>query len=218
MDSSQENTSIQQEITPDRLTAFSDGVFAFAITLLVLNLHVPLPQELSVKKSLFDALKEQWPTYLSFILSFMIVGIVWGNHHTMFSYIKRSNHTLVVLNLLLLLSIVSLPSVAALLALYIGTPEQRTAVLVYSGVWAIGGIFYNLLWWYASWNHRLLDRNLPQRTVHRLTWRYVFGPLLYVLAFGLAFFWNGILGLGLCILLAIMYLLPTVADRVRSSG
>lgn len=95
---------------------------------------MPLPKEVfTSKKSLLYALGEQWPTYLSFLLSFLIVGIVWGNHHTMFSYVKRSNHTLVVLNLLLLLSIVILPFVAALLALYLGTPEQQTAVLVYRG-------------------------------------------------------------------------------------
>ena len=217
MDTPWQKMSVQQEISPDRMIAFSDGVFAFAITLLILNIHVPLPQELvTTKKTLLETLREQWPTYLSFLLSFLIVGIVWGNHHTMFSYIKRSNHSLVVLNLLLLLGIVVLPFVAALLALYIGTPEQQTAILVYSGVWAIGGIFYNLLWWYASWKHRLLDRNLPQQTVRRLTWRYLFGPLLYLLAFGVSFFWNGIVGLGLCMLLAIAYLLPTVADRVRS--
>ncbi len=125
----QQQMSTQQEIAPDRIIAFSDAVFAFAITLLILNIHVPLPQELlSTKKSLFHTLGEQWPTYLSFLLSFLIVGIVWGNHHTMFSYIKRSNHALIVLNFLLLLSIVVLPFVAALLALYIGTPEQQTAV------------------------------------------------------------------------------------------
>lgn len=217
MNFSQQQVSTQQEIAPNRVLAFSDGVFAFAITLLILNIHVPLPQELlTTKKSLLDALGEQWPTYLSFLLSFLIVGIVWGNHHTMFSYIKRSNHALVVLNLLLLLSIVVLPFIAALLALYIGTPEQQTAVLIYSGVWAIGGFFYNMLWWYSSWDHRLLDKDLPLETVRRLTRRYLFGPLFYMLAFGLSFFWNGTLGLGLCILLALAYLLPTVADRVRS--
>lgn len=206
----------EEEIKPDRIIAFSDGVFAFAITLLILNVHVPQLAELaSSRKTLLSALTEQWPTYLSFLLSFLIVGVVWGNHHTMFSYIKRSNHSLIVLNLLLLLDIVALPFSAALLALYVGTHEQQTAVQVYSGVLFVGGIFYNLLWLYASHDRRLLSPTLHHRIVRNLTLRYSLGPLLYGLAFVCSFFWQGTVGLALCAVLAIAYLLPTVADRVH---
>ncbi len=206
----------EEEIRPDRIIAFSDGVFAFAITLLILNVHVPQLAELAAtRKSLLFALVEQWPTYLSFLLSFLIVGVVWGNHHTMFSYIKRSNHYLVVLNLLLLLDIVALPFAAALLALYVGTREQQTAVQVYSGVLFVGGIFYNLLWLYASHDHRLLNPTLHHSIVRNLNLRYSIGPFLYGLAFVCSFFWHGIVGLILCAVLAITYLLPTVADRVQ---
>ena len=207
----------QQEVETNRIEAFSDGVFAIAITLLILDIHVPSGPIPSGEGTtwLLGQLVHQWPNYLSFFLSFLIVGVVWGNHHTMFSYIKRSNHFLIILNLLLLLSVVVIAFTAALLGHYLGTAGQQAAVMVYSGVLVIGGIFYNLLWWYASQNYRLIDRMLPPEVVRRVTRRYVFGPILYTLAFALSFFWNGTPGLILCILLALIYLLPTVADRIR---
>lgn len=119
-----------------RIEAFSDGVFAIAITLLILDIHVPLDPILPGEGTLWvlEELGKQWTNYLSFFLSFLIVGVVWGNHHTMFSYIKRSNHYLIILNLLLLLSIVVVAFTAALLGHYMGTAGQQAAVMVYSGV------------------------------------------------------------------------------------
>ena len=209
----------QEILRPDRLLAFSDGVFAIAITLLVLDIHAPSAQELTRNgHHLAEALGHQWPSYLSFLLSFLIVGVVWGNHHTMFSYIQRVNHLLVVLNLLLLLSVVVLPFSATVLADSLALPEQQTAVLLYSGILTVGGVFYNLVWWYASTNHLFLDTHLPTHVVRQLTRRYLLGPLLYGLAFSCSWVWNGTVGLGMCGLLALIYLLPTVADRVKPRG
>jgi uncharacterized membrane protein len=205
---------VQEEVGADRAAAFSDGVFAFAITLLVITIHVPIPAELG-KKSLLIVLGQQWPSYLSYVLSFIQVGQVWANHHTMFTYIKRVNHVLIILNTLLLMNIAVLPFPTALLALYIGTHEQYAAVMVYTGTLVVGGIFYNTLWWYASHHYGLLDPKLDPQVVDRVTRVYLLGPTLYILAFGLSFFWNGTVSLALCIFLVIFYLLPTVAGRIR---
>jgi uncharacterized membrane protein len=214
MDNQDDSFRAQEEVRADRVTAFSDSVFAFAITLLVITIHAPLPAELG-RKSLLLVLGQQWPNYLSYVLSFIQVGQVWANHHTMFTYIKRANHVLIVLNTLLLMNIAVLPFPTALLALYIGTHEQYAAVLVYSGTLAVGGIFYNALWWYAARHHDLLDPTLDRQVVHRVTRRYLLGPTLYALAFGLSFFWNGTVSLVLCAFLITFYLLPTVAGRMR---
>lgn len=205
-----------EEIGTGRIEAFSDGVFAIAITLLVLTIHVPQPGELK-NTDLWVALisSQSSATYLSFLLSFIIVGVVWANHHTMFSYIKRSNHLLVVLNLLLMLVVVILPFSASLLALYLGKAGQQTAVTVYCGVLVTGGVIYNAPWLYASANHRLIEQNMDERTIRQVTRRYAAGPCLYGVAFILSFFWNGTPGLIACALLALGYLLPTVADRIR---
>src|SRR5215470_20063356 len=95
----------------NRVEAFSDGMFAIAITLLILELKVPTP----AAGRLTAALLRQWPSYLAFLLSFAFIGIMWMNHHRMFTHIRRSNYTLLVLNLLLLLGITAVPFPTAVL-------------------------------------------------------------------------------------------------------
>src|SRR5437899_1855756 len=95
-----------------RIEAFSDGVFAIAITLLILEIKVPGLQQ----GRLAGALLRQWPSYLAFLLSFVYIGIMWMNHHRMFTHIRRSNDTLLLLNLLLLLGVTVVPFPTAVLA------------------------------------------------------------------------------------------------------
>jgi uncharacterized membrane protein len=132
--SSQEADS-QEEVGTERIQAFSDGVFAVAITLLILDIHVPALEETRGDAlALLSGMAHLWPHYLSFFLSFLFVGTIWSNHHTMFSYIKRSNQVLIPLNLLLLLCMVVVAFTAGLLGLYINQPAQWVAVLIYNGV------------------------------------------------------------------------------------
>jgi len=202
----------------DRLVAFSDGVFAFAITLLVLGIAVPTPERTAALppvwgSPLLDALARQWPAYASYLLSFAAVGVVWVNHHTMFSYIKRADQVLIMLNLLLLLTVAVIPFLAALLAQYIGRPhDQQVAALVYSGAFALGGVAFNLLWRHAARGHRLLDRDLSPHVVRTLTRRYLLGPLLYGVAFLLSFA-NGAAAFAVCVLLAVLFVVPGFAHR-----
>jgi TMEM175 potassium channel family protein len=96
----------------NRIEAFSDGMFAIAITLLILEIKVPA----SGAGGLAKALGQQWPSYLAFLLSFFYIGVMWMNHHRMFTHIRRSNDTLLVLNLLLLLGVTTVPFPTAVLA------------------------------------------------------------------------------------------------------
>src|SRR5690348_17149524 len=138
----------QEEVGTERIQAFSDGVFAVAITLLILDIHVPtLEQTRGDALALLTAMRHLWPYYLSFFLSFLFVGTIWSNHHTMFSYIKRSNQVLILLNLLLLLCVVVVAFTADLLGLYITQPAQWVAVLIYNGVLVICCVCYHALWW-----------------------------------------------------------------------
>ena len=91
-----------EEKETNRLEAFSDGVFAIAITLLVLELKLPTTQDLE-QKGLVAYLLGQWPMFLAYITSFATIGIMWVNHHRLFTHIKRADHNLLLLNLLLLL-------------------------------------------------------------------------------------------------------------------
>jgi len=207
-------TAAEREASTNRIETFSDGVFAIAITLPVLDVHAPLRSDVA-SRSLWDALGDRWSNYLSFLLSFIIVAVVWANHRTMFSYIRRADHGLVVLNTLLMLNVVTLPFCAALLGASINASQERqTALLVYTGTLVWGSLIYNALWRYAVYRHRLIDPQADPRVVRTLSARYLLGPILYLVAFGLAFV-NGIASLAFCGFLAALYLLPGFTHHLR---
>lgn len=169
-----------------RVEAFSDGVFAVAITLLVLNIQIP--PEVLKDPNLLQFLLSKWAVYLAFVASFATVGIMWINHHRLFTQIKRVNTTLFVLNLLLLFIIVFVPFPTALLAQSLVLLNQHVAALLYSGTFVLLAIVFNLLWHYAAYHHRLLDTKANPDEVRSITRQYMFGPLFYLIAFGLAWF------------------------------
>ncbi|HWZ20947.1 MAG TPA: TMEM175 family protein [Ktedonobacteraceae bacterium] len=172
-----------------RLEAFSDGVFAVAITLLVLNLKL-IPDDVLAHGDFWgkSGLGGQLPTLVAFVTSFATIGIMWINHHRLFNYIKRTDTGLMLLNLLLLLVIVFIPYPTALLAQqYALNPEMHGAALLYSGTNVILAICFNLLWRYAAFHNRLIGKNVDTRAVVSISRQYLGGPFLYLIAFGLAF-------------------------------
>ncbi|HEX5692276.1 MAG TPA: TMEM175 family protein [Roseiflexaceae bacterium] len=188
-----------------RIEAFSDGVIAIAVTLLVLDIKVP--RDIPEGVSLFSALLGQWPSYFAFFTSFATIGIMWMNHHRIFSQIKRADQLLLVLNGLLLLCITFVPFPTSLMAEYLGEPGQRTAALVYNGTFVVTALVYNLLWRYASHNNRLLDRSSNSAEIAGISRQYAFGPLIYLAAFALAF-WSATASLALNLLLAVFFAIP----------
>jgi len=190
-----------------RLEAFSDGVLAIVITLLILEIKVPAGHE----GTLGSALAGQWPQYAAFLLSFLIVGIIWLNHHATINLLQRTDHTVQVLNLLLLLPVTVLPWPTALLAEYTheGTPgDQRVAVLVYGLTSSAMAATFNVLWRYIL---RHPELHKPQVTTELLAVRnrrYNVGLLVYPVAtvIGLV---SVPLFLVLMLALALLYLLPT---------
>jgi uncharacterized membrane protein len=189
------------ETETNRIEAFSDGMFAIAITLLILEVKVPTP----TPGRLTAALLRQWPSYLAFLLSFTYIGIMWMNHHRMFTHIRRSNDTLLVLNLLLLLGVTAVPFPTAVLAANLGTPDQRPAALFYNGVFIVIAVFFNMIWRYAV-SHNLLDHSRTESAA-MISRQYALGPLMYVLCFALA--WIDVrVSLGVSVALAIYFALP----------
>ena len=189
-----------------RIEAFSDGVFAIAITLLVLELKVP--HELHDGQRLLDALIHQWPSYVAFLISFGTILILWVNHHRLFTLIRRSDNGLLMFNGLLLLTITIVPFPTALVAEYFRGNDSTTAAAVYSGLAASIAIAYNLLWRHAAGNEgRLLSRDIDMSVVKGITHQYRFGPLLYLISFGLAFV-SVAASLGVNALLALFFAAP----------
>ena len=170
----------------NRLEAFSDAVFAIIITLLVLDLRVPKAEVVGIG-GLAPALSAMWSNALALVVSFCLIGVVWVNHHTMFRYIARCDHGLVVLNTLLLLCVAVLPFTTALLAEYVHTPgpDRRTAALSYSAALVVAGIFYNLLWWYAI-RANLTSSPAAAFKLYALGRVWRFGPVSYALAMAAA--------------------------------
>lgn len=180
-----------------RLEAFSDGVFAIAITLLILTL--PLPKVPSDKSGLLSEILGLWSSLLAYVLSFVTILIMWINHHALFKFIRRTNHAFMMINGLLLMMITFVNYPTALLAETLkkgipsgisplaGTPDQQGAALFYSGTFVVTAIFFNVLWYYARHNGRLLARDHDRELVESITRQYRFGPLFYLVAFLFAF-------------------------------
>jgi uncharacterized membrane protein len=184
-----EENSVDEKET-NRLEAFSDGVFAVAITLLVLNIKIPgldlPPSKLPLDVDLWRALRDEWPMLAAYVTSFATIGIMWLNHHRLFVHIKRINTILVLLNLLLLLFIVFIPVPTALLAEYVVLPDQHAAAIIYSSTFFLMACCFNLLWRYASYHNRLLGKDVDSRAIHAISRQYLFGPLVYLITFALA--------------------------------
>lgn len=170
-----------------RIEAFSDGVFAIAITLLVLELHVPLMEETGNGNSLLKKLVAQWPSFLAFCLSFFSIFIMWVNHHKIFKQIYRRNTPLMFANglILFLATCVSYPT--ALLSSYYHTASAHVAVAIYTALFVCINLAFNLLWWIASQDRQLLRPEITDEGIKRIKRNYLYGIPVHTLAFILSF-------------------------------
>jgi uncharacterized membrane protein len=195
-----------------RTEAFSDGVFAVAITLLVLEINVPDVEG----AGLAHALAEQWPSYASYLVSFAVIGVIWMNHHSIFEHLARVDRGLQAWNLFLLLWVVLIPWATSLLAEYMraGGEGERTAALVYTGTMAAMGLAFGQLWRYAARDRRLLGIDLSDAEIRSRTRRFAGGGPVYVLAAVVAIF-SAPVCLAINAALAVYYALPG-AGMMRS--
>jgi uncharacterized membrane protein len=193
-----------------RVEAFSDGVLAIVITLLVLELQVP--HDVPGDAALGAALAQKWPSYLAFVTSFATVGVMWVNHHRLFTLIGRIDHWLLMLNLLLLFFICIVPFPTAIVAEYLGRDGARTATLVLGGVFVCTAIVFNILWRYASASRRLIGHNVSQNVVDAQTRQYRFGPIFYLASFLLAFI-SPVASVAVNLAMAVFFALPLKLQR-----
>jgi uncharacterized membrane protein len=159
-----------------RLEAFSDGIFAIAATLLVLEITIPHLEE---PGELGQALLDLWPSYLAYATSFLTIGIMWVNHHSVFRQIGETDHRFLFINLGLLMLIAFVPFPTILLADYAWGGNGEAAALTYGITLTITALFFNLLWRYAAWNNRLLRPDADPVEVSGISRAYLPGPFLY---------------------------------------
>jgi uncharacterized membrane protein len=171
-------------LTKNRLEAFSDGVFAIAITLLVIEIH---PPTLAEGESLAHGLWEQWPNYLGYLLSFLVLGVMWLNHHRIFEPAKRIDGIVLVLNLNLLLWAVLIPFPTAVVADFLrdGGSDAETAVALYGGVILLAAISFTALF-IGITRTSILDELPPPEVVRAARMRFGLGVGVYAVAFGLS--------------------------------
>lgn len=174
-----------------RIEGFSDAVFAIAITLLVLELHIPDDAINNQQGVLLHSLVEQWPSFLAFGLSFFSIFIMWVNHHKIFKQIYRRSTALMFANglLLFLANCISYPT--ALLARYYDTPSATVVVAIYTGLFVLINLSFNLLWSIASRHTELLRPEINNAAIQKIKRIYQYGIPVHIAAFILSFFWPG---------------------------
>jgi uncharacterized membrane protein len=190
-------------VTKNRLEAFSDGVLAIAITLLVIEIH---PPTLGEGETLAHALWQQWPSYVAYLVSFLTIGVIWLNHHRVFTQVVRVDGPLLLLNLNLLLWTALIPFPTAVVAEHLGGAGEaaRTASALYSGVLLVMGVSFGALFAWVTRTDRLLGRLPPPEVVRAARRRFMVGQAVYAAALALSWV-SAPAALGLCGAMALYY-------------
>ena len=173
----------EDEAGLERLVFFSDAVFAIAITLLALEIRLPVDASSLSDQQLLTSLADIWPKYLSFAVSFLVIGNFWIAHHRRYRMITRYDNRLLLLNLLVLMSIAFIPFPTSL----ISENGNRTATIFYALSIAVTGLMSAVLWWYASRENRLLEKDFDAEFARRNLISILTVPAVFLLSVGLAF-------------------------------
>jgi len=200
-----EHVTADERDETTRVEAFSDGVFAIAMTLLILEIRTP---EHAGPRELARELIELWPSYLAFATSFFTIGVMWMNHHRLFNLIGKSDQGLLASNLLLLFAITFVPFPTALLARFLDHADARFAAVFYNASFFLCAIGFRILWRHASTNRRLIDEAADQTSVDAITRQYRFGPLIYLALTAVGWF-SAVTSLVLNLVVAIFFAIPS---------
>jgi uncharacterized membrane protein len=169
-------------VRTNRLEAFSDGVFAVAITLLILEVNVPSGEDL------WHELGEEWPSFASFFVSFWVIGIIWVNHHGVLDHLKRADRPVLYLNLLVLMTVVFIPFSTALMAEHLKSgADESVAAFVYSAAFFAMAIAFGGLWSYITRHRESLGVELRDDQIRRTSLAFLIGNPFYAVALVMAF-------------------------------
>jgi uncharacterized membrane protein len=160
----------------NRIESFADGIFAFAATLLILNIAVDQTQPLGPQ------LLHTWPSYAAYAISFITIGIIGINHHQVMHQIAHVDRFFLMVTVVFLMFIAFIPFPTRLLALDIQTPDAEAAAVAYGITLTGTALLFNVMWRYAAWHRRLLRPDVDQRVVDGISRSYVLGPTSYGIA------------------------------------
>jgi uncharacterized membrane protein len=159
--------------SPARLEAFSDGVFAIAATLLILDVR-------EGSGPLGTSLLHIWPSYVAYGVSFLTIGIIWINHHTVCRQVGQVDRLFLLINVVFLMLVAFIPFPTRLIAAHLRESDLKPAALSYGIVLTLTAMFFNALWFYAAHNQRLLVADADARTISGISRSYRPGPWLYL--------------------------------------
>ena len=198
----------------NRLEAFSDGVFAVAITLLALDLAIGGPGR--HQPMLAAKLADHWPAFFAYAVSFATIGIIWVNHHTLCGNFSEIDRTLLFINLLLLFFVVCIPFATSTIAAYLraGSGQASQAAVIYQGVMEGMSISFTLLFWWAIRRKHLRVALTPDQA-RRARIRFGIGQAGYIVGIGIAFA-SPVASLALSGLVAIYYIFEQTPVRPQS--
>jgi uncharacterized membrane protein len=162
------STPFGAERDPTRLVAFTDAVIAIAVTLLVLEIRPP-----NDTRHLWHGLATLWPSYLAYAVTFLLIGQVWANHHVMFDHIRTADRVVLFLNTLLLMDIAFLPFAASVLAEAFREGHGQSTAVVFHGIaFEVAAILFNIIWWHARRDRRLLTTTIDSAGVKAISRRF----------------------------------------------
>ncbi len=200
-----------------RVEAFSDGVFAIAITLLILDIRVPELEAVASDGGLFAALLRLWPSLLAFLFSFCVVLVMWINHHELMRWVRTVDYPFLFANGLLLLMVTFVPFPTAVVARYLGTGAERAAVAFYCGTFLGISVAFNVLLRSVAYERRLVRPEVPDSVLARVRGAYGLAPAVYGASVVLAL-WNASAGLLLCASLWVVWTRLCYRSRREEEG
>jgi len=189
-----------------RVEAFSDGVFAIALTLLILGIKIPDLKGNVSNETLYHSLLNLWPSFLAFLLSFTTILIMWINHHGFFKYLRKIDSAFLYANgfLLLMITFINFPTV--ILAEHFESLAINTAAAFYCGTMVIINCAFNLLWFTSAYKRKLIKNEISDALIIKIRNAYLISSVVYMTAFIVSFFFP-IVGLLICISLWILWLI-----------
>jgi uncharacterized membrane protein len=213
MDQKKTGTATSGGLAKSRIEALCDGVFAIAMTLMVFGIKVPTVAIVSASDGLADALLALWPQFVTYAISFVMLGVFWIGHHNQFHYIRRTDRVLLWINIAFLMFVTAIPFSTQVLGQY---RSQPAAVIFYAINLILVGFLLYSQWWYATANCRLIDADLDPAFTKLVGNRILLGCafLLFSIAMSLI---STRLSLLVFSAIAIFYIIPGRVDRYWSA-
>ena len=212
-DSSNELKRMSSSITTARIETLADGVFAIVMTVLVFDLRVPVQEQVD-QVGLLHALATLAPNFISYLITFVILGVFWVGHHNQFFYIKRADRTLLWINILFMMCVALLPFSAGLLSRY---GQDNVSIIIYNINLILSGLILFLHWWYATRDSHLLNHPIEEHA-RRLVYRRILTPPCFYFLAILVSLVHLEFSIFIDILVPIIYILPTGVDRFFRRG